>query len=69
MEAFLRGEISFPGIAEVVEETLNRMGSRPMDSVSEVLEIDRQSRLVAQSVIRGRMKSVAAAGTSKSGGG
>lgn len=50
VEAFLKQEISFPAIAEVVEETLNRVPSRTAKTVGEVLEIDRESRQVAQEI-------------------
>ena len=63
VEAFLRGEIPFLGIAAVVSETLDRMGGRSMASVGEVLAIDRESRTVAAGVIRSRMKSGAAVRT------
>jgi 1-deoxy-D-xylulose-5-phosphate reductoisomerase len=52
VEAFLSEQISFPAIAEVVEETLERVPSRNAASVSEVLEIDRESRAVALQVVR-----------------
>jgi 1-deoxy-D-xylulose-5-phosphate reductoisomerase len=52
VEAFLGGKISFPGIAEVVEETLERMPGREARSISEVLEIDRESRTKARNVVR-----------------
>jgi len=51
VEAFLAEEISFPAIAEVVEETLERVPNRRAASVSEVLEIDRESRLAARQVV------------------
>ncbi len=51
VEAFLREEISYPGIAEVVEETLNRVPARQPHSVGEVLEADRHSRETARAVI------------------
>ncbi len=62
VESFLRGEISFLEIARIVEETLGRMGSHSASSVEEVLEIDRQSRMVARSVIEGEIRSSAASG-------
>jgi 1-deoxy-D-xylulose-5-phosphate reductoisomerase len=62
VESFLKGEISFPDIGRIVEETLNRMGSRTAETVAEVLEIDRLSRLAAQGVIRGENRSVAVSG-------
>jgi 1-deoxy-D-xylulose-5-phosphate reductoisomerase len=46
--AFLEGRISFPGIAEVVEETLAKVPSREARSIAEVLEIDEESRSVAR---------------------
>ncbi|QOY85926.1 1-deoxy-D-xylulose-5-phosphate reductoisomerase [Paludibaculum fermentans] len=55
VEAFLRNEISFPGIAEVVEETLNRVPSQPSQSIGQVLEVDRESRTVARQVTRERL--------------
>jgi len=55
VEAFLRSEISFPGIAEVVEETLNRVPSQPCRSIGQVLDVDRESRAVARQVARERL--------------
>jgi 1-deoxy-D-xylulose-5-phosphate reductoisomerase len=49
--AFLEGAISFPGIAEVVEETLNRTPSRQPSSVNDILEIDKESRSVARTLV------------------
>jgi 1-deoxy-D-xylulose-5-phosphate reductoisomerase len=54
VEAFLRNEISFPAIAEVVEETLSRVPWREPGSVAELLEIDRQSRETAGRIVRER---------------
>ncbi len=54
VEAFLRNEISFPAIAEVVEETLARVPSRDAASVEELLDIDRQSREAAVRIARER---------------
>lgn len=52
--AFLRNEIPFTAIAEVVEETLSRVPSRDAASMGEVLEIDRESRRAAAQVARER---------------
>ncbi len=52
--AFLRNEIAFPAIAEVVEETLARVPSRDAASVEELLDIDRQSREAAGGIARER---------------
>ncbi len=54
VEAFLKGEISFPDIAAVVEATLSAVGSRKAASVDEVLAIDQKSREVARGIIRRR---------------
>ena len=51
VEAFLNERISFPAIAEVVEETLQRVPSRVARSVGEVLEIDAESRRAAMEVV------------------
>ena len=48
VEAFLHEEISYPGIAEVVEETLARVPNRTPHSVGDLLEIDRKSREAAR---------------------
>ncbi|HTT60228.1 MAG TPA: 1-deoxy-D-xylulose-5-phosphate reductoisomerase [Bryobacteraceae bacterium] len=50
VEAFLKGEIGFPGIAAVVEETLSRMPNRQPASVAEILEIDKESRSMARTL-------------------
>ena len=50
VSAFLEGRILFPGITEVVEETLAKVPSRHPRSITEVLEIDEESRSVARGV-------------------
>jgi 1-deoxy-D-xylulose-5-phosphate reductoisomerase len=54
VDAFLKEQISFPGLSEVVAETLSRMPSRTPNSVGEVLEIDEESRAVARECVRQR---------------
>lgn len=54
VEAFLRHEIPFPAIAEVVEETLARVPCGEAGSVAELLDIDRQSRETAGRIVRER---------------
>jgi 1-deoxy-D-xylulose-5-phosphate reductoisomerase len=51
VEAFLAGDISFPAIAAVVEETLARVPNREAASVQEILEIDEQSRVAARNIV------------------
>ncbi len=54
VDAFLKEQISFPGISEVVAETLSRVPGRTPRSVEEVLEIDRESREAARDCARQR---------------
>lgn len=51
VEAFLAGRISFPGIARVVRETLEKVPNRTPRTVEEVLEIDRASRQMARALL------------------
>ena len=62
VESFLEERISFPGIWEVVAETLDRVPTRTAASVEEILEIDRESRRVAREVagLRGARQAVGA---------
>jgi 1-deoxy-D-xylulose-5-phosphate reductoisomerase len=54
VEAFLGGQIAFPSIPAVVEETLERVPAREAASVQEVLEIDELSRTVARQIVHER---------------
>lgn len=54
VEAFLKEEISFPAIAEIVDETLQQMPLRVPQSIDEVLEIDTESRTAARAIVAGR---------------
>lgn len=56
---FLRGNIPFPGIWETVAETLQRMPLCEPSNIGEVLEVDREARRVAASVIARASKLVA----------
>jgi len=47
VSAFLKEQISYPGIVRVVRETLEKVAVRTPQSIGEVLEIDRESREVA----------------------
>jgi 1-deoxy-D-xylulose-5-phosphate reductoisomerase len=49
--AFLAGGISFPAIARVVAQTLEKMPFQEPASVAEILEVDRTARQVAREVI------------------
>lgn len=61
VEAFLDERISFPGIAQVVEETLERVPARQVHSIQDVLEIDRLSREVARGLVAEKETTGAAA--------
>ena len=51
VEAFLEGRIPFPGIAEVVDETLQAVAPREAQNVREVLDIDLLSRQKAREAV------------------
>ena len=52
--AFLEERIAFTGIAEVVAETLDKVPVRTPSAIGEVLEIDAESRIAAQSSVARR---------------
>jgi len=54
VEAFLAGRIPFPGIWELVEETLERMPARQPGSIHDILEIDEQARRAASGLLASR---------------
>lgn len=55
VEAFLDRRIGFTDIALVVEETLMRQGSRSVETVEEVIEIDLASRRTAREIVAARL--------------
>jgi 1-deoxy-D-xylulose-5-phosphate reductoisomerase len=57
VQAFLEGQISYPGIAEVVEDTLARMPARAPQSIGDILEIDAESRVLARELVAARAAS------------
>jgi 1-deoxy-D-xylulose-5-phosphate reductoisomerase len=59
VESFLEGRISFPAIAEVVEETLSRVAAPTPATIDDILEIDRESRLVARQLVASLMNPLA----------
>jgi 1-deoxy-D-xylulose-5-phosphate reductoisomerase len=54
VEAFLKEQIPFTGIADVVADTLEKVPRRVARSVTEVLEIDAESRVAARECVRVR---------------
>jgi 1-deoxy-D-xylulose-5-phosphate reductoisomerase len=53
VEAFLQGRIGFLSIARVVEMTLDEVPWRPIETVGDVVEVDRAAREVAASLVAG----------------
>ena len=49
--AFLAGGLAFPGIAEVVEASLDRLGAAPVTSLDDVYACDGEARLVAAEAV------------------
>ena len=54
VEAFLEGRIGFSSIYEIVSETLSKMPERNLLSVGGILEMDRESRVLARELIAAR---------------
>ncbi len=50
VHAFLRGELSFPGITRVIESTLSELPGRPVRHFSDLYEADAAAREVARGV-------------------
>jgi len=47
VEAFLDGQVSFPGVAEAVSRVLDQVTERACDQLSDVIETDREARALA----------------------
>jgi 1-deoxy-D-xylulose-5-phosphate reductoisomerase len=54
VEAFLAGSIGFLSISEIVSETLARMPAKTPRTIGDILEIDRESRVTARSLVSAR---------------
>ena len=54
VHAFLRGNLSFLGIPAVIEETLGRLGSKPIRAFETLYEADREARSVAGELLSSR---------------
>ena len=61
VEAFLERRIPFPGIAEVIEEVLNRTPSLPMKAIEDVLAADAEARRMAREEVERRAARIAVA--------
>ncbi len=53
VEAFLQGRLGFLGIAEVVSTTVETSEWREVSTIDEVLEVDREARVIAATLIAG----------------
>ncbi len=53
--AFLDQKLTYPGIARIVAETLERVANQPVDSLAAVLETDRRAREMARGMIEARV--------------
>ncbi len=49
--AFLRGDITFPGIARLIEESLQHVATRAAEDVDTIVEVDRETRAYAESLL------------------
>lgn len=54
VHAFLGGRLGFPGIAEVIETVLDRIGSAPLHSWDSLYEADREARAAADELVGAR---------------
>jgi 1-deoxy-D-xylulose-5-phosphate reductoisomerase len=54
VHAFLNGQLSFLGIPAVIEETLERLGSKPIRAFETLYEADREARQVAGELLSSR---------------
>lgn len=54
VEAFLGGRLAFPGIAEIVAETMARVTDGDENSLDDILEADREARRIAGRLIEGK---------------
>jgi len=53
VEAFLAGELEFWRIPEIIEQAMSGHDARNMDSLEDILDVDRQARMTAKRLIRG----------------
>jgi len=52
VEAFLEERIRFPEMGDVVSEALDRLGRVPVEGLEQVLEVDRDTRIVAGETVQ-----------------
>jgi len=54
VEAFLDGRIPYPAIHEIVHETLSRIAVRTPRTIGDILEVDKESRVLARELATAR---------------
>jgi 1-deoxy-D-xylulose-5-phosphate reductoisomerase len=52
--AFLEGRLAFPGIAQIIEQVLERMPKLRLDTMDDVLAADAEARRLAREEIEAR---------------
>ncbi|MBT8396678.1 MAG: 1-deoxy-D-xylulose-5-phosphate reductoisomerase [Gemmatimonadetes bacterium] len=52
VEAYLKEDLQFPGMGEIVSEALDRLGGKPVSNLENVLEVDKEAREVSRELIR-----------------
>jgi 1-deoxy-D-xylulose-5-phosphate reductoisomerase len=52
VEAFLREDLGFPGMGEIVSDALGRLGGRAVENLEHVLDVDQEARTVSRELIR-----------------
>ncbi len=58
VEAFLAGNLSYPGIAGTIEQVLQEMSASYPESIEQVLALDQEAREMARAVVSGRSLSL-----------
>jgi 1-deoxy-D-xylulose-5-phosphate reductoisomerase len=51
VEAFLERRINFPAIYKVVEQTVSKLDRRQPATISDILEVDKESRRLARQLV------------------
>jgi len=64
VQAFLKESIGFLEMCEVIEVALDRLGGHPVRGLADVLEVDREARILTAEAVRDGGRSKAGVGTS-----
>jgi 1-deoxy-D-xylulose-5-phosphate reductoisomerase len=52
VEAFLKERVRFPQMGDVVSQALDRLGGVPVEGLEQVLEVDREARILADEAVQ-----------------